>query len=99
MKGANTVVAAPEVPVQVSPYANPGLASAGTGDVLTGIVGGLMAQGLSPAVAASCGVYLHGAAGQSVTNLKGNAGIVASDLIAVLPETIKDLKLAAANPA
>ena len=99
LKGANTVVAGPEGLAQVSPFANPGLASGGTGDVLTGIVGGLMAQGLGPAVAASCGVYLHGAAAQSVTDQKGNAGIVASDLIAVLPETIKHLKLVAENPA
>ena len=58
-----------------------------------------MAQGLGPAVAASCGVYLHGAAGESVTDQKGNAGIVASDLIEALPETIKILKLTAENPA
>jgi NAD(P)H-hydrate epimerase len=88
LKGAHTVIAEPGGLVHVSPFANPGLASGGTGDVLTGIIGGLMAQGLSPYLAACCGVYLHGWAGVSVIKQKGNTGTVASDLIEVLPETI-----------
>ena len=92
LKGANTVVARPDGPVRVSPFANPGLASGGTGDVLTGIIGGLMAQGLNPDLAACCGVYLHGQAGEVVTQKLGDAGTVASDLIQELPGTIKWLK-------
>jgi NAD(P)H-hydrate epimerase len=88
LKGAHTVIAEPRGLVHVSPFANPGLASGGTGDVLTGIIGGLMAQGLSPYLAACCGVYLHGWAGVSVIKQKGNTGTVASDLIEVVPETI-----------
>ena len=88
LKGAHTVIAEPGGLVSVSPFANPGLASGGTGDVLTGIIGGLMAQGLSPHLAACCGVYLHGRAAESVVQQRGNAGTVASDLIEVLPETI-----------
>jgi NAD(P)H-hydrate epimerase len=92
LKGANTVIAEPGGVVQVSPFANPGLASGGTGDVLTGIVGGLMAQGLDPGRAAGCGVYLHGQAGAWVSQEKGDSGTVASDLLGLLPETINWLR-------
>jgi NAD(P)H-hydrate epimerase len=92
LKGANTVVAFPDGPVRVSPFANPGLASGGTGDVLTGIIGGLMAQGLNPGLAAGAGVYLHGQAGEVATRKLGDAGTLASDLIQELPETLKWLK-------
>jgi NAD(P)H-hydrate epimerase len=92
LKGANTVVACPDGPVRVSPFANPGLASGGTGDVLTGIIGGLLAQGLNPALAACAGVYLHGQAGDFVTRKLGDAGMVASDLIQELPPTLNWLK-------
>jgi NAD(P)H-hydrate epimerase len=92
LKGANTVVAFPDGPVRVSPFANPGLASGGTGDVLTGIIGGLMAQGLNPGLAAGAGVYLHGQAGELATRKLGDAGTLASDLIQELPETLKWLK-------
>ena len=93
LKGAFTVAADPSSAVRVSPFANPGLASGGTGDVLTGIIAGLMAQGLSPADATSCGVYIHGRAGESVARAMGNTGAVASDLIQLLPETISGLRL------
>lgn len=92
IKGANTVVADAEGLARVSPFANPGLASGGTGDVLTGIIGGLIAQGLTPELSACCGVYIHGQAGEVVTQKLGDAGTVATDLIQELPETIKWLK-------
>jgi len=92
LKGAYSVVSDPEGKAKLSPYANPGLASAGTGDVLAGIVGGLMCQGLSPFEAAACGVYLHGAAGEAVSEEMGDAGMLASDLLPVLPKVIKRLK-------
>jgi NAD(P)H-hydrate epimerase len=92
LKGAHTVVASPDGKVKISPVANPGLASAGTGDVLSGAIAGLMAQGLSPFAAASCGVYLHGAAGESVGAELGDAGMVASDLLPALPRMIKKVK-------
>ncbi|MCE2464269.1 MAG: NAD(P)H-hydrate dehydratase [Dehalococcoidia bacterium] len=60
LKGAYTVVASPAGVCHVNPFANPALASGGTGDVLTGVIAGLMAQGLSPEDASCCGVYLHG---------------------------------------
>ena len=92
LKGAFTVVADPDGAVRVSPFANPALASGGTGDVLTGIIAGLIAQGLSPTDATCCGVYIHGRAGESVAEEGGNTGAVASDLIQVLPETISALR-------
>ena len=88
LKGAHTVVTHPNQAVRVSPFANPGLASGGTGDVLTGIVAGLMAQGLSAALAASCGVYLHGQAGASAVLDVGEAGLTATDLVQRLPQTL-----------
>lgn len=92
LKGAYTVVAAPGGQVWLSPIANPGLASAGTGDVLAGAIAGLAAQGLSLLDAAACGVYLHAEAGELVKSDLGDAGMIASDLLAALPQTIKRLK-------
>ena len=92
LKGANTVIASPQGKVKISLIANPGLASAGTGDVLTGAIAGLVAQGLSLFDAAVCGVYLHAEAGERVKARLGDAGMVASDLLPELPQVIKLLK-------
>jgi hydroxyethylthiazole kinase-like uncharacterized protein yjeF len=92
LKGAYTVVATTDGRCRVSPFANPGLASAGTGDVLAGVIAGLVAQGLTPFDAASLGVYLHGRAGEMVKEKLGDTGMVAADLLPVLPITIKQLK-------
>ena len=98
LKGAYTVVSSPQGQVRISPFANPGLASAGTGDVLAGAVAGLLAQGLSPFDAASCGVYLHGAAGEQARNEMGDTGMVASDLLPRLPLAIKQVKEGTTHP-
>jgi NAD(P)H-hydrate epimerase len=92
LKGAYTVVVAPESQSMISPIANPGLASAGTGDVLTGVIAGLVAQGLKLFDAATCGVYLHGEAGEMVRDKLGDAGMIATDLLPALPLVIKQLK-------
>ncbi|MBI2886506.1 MAG: NAD(P)H-hydrate dehydratase [Chloroflexi bacterium] len=92
LKGAYTVVASPQGGCRVSPYANPALASAGTGDVLAGVIAGLLAQGVSPFDAASAGVYLHGLAGQRFSERNGDTGLLASDLLPLLPELIHSLK-------
>ena len=91
LKGAFTVIASPEGVARISPFANPGLASAGTGDVLAGIIGGLLAQGLAPVDAATCGVYLHGAAAEELRQELGDAGLMASDLLSQIPRRIKAL--------
>ena len=92
LKGAYTVIAAPDGQARLNPMANPGLASAGTGDVLSGAIVGLLAQGLSPFNAACCGVHLHGMAGDMVRQDLGDAGMLASDLLPRLPVAIKKLK-------
>ncbi len=92
LKGAYTVIATTDGRCRVSPFANPGLASAGTGDVLAGVIAGLVAQGLTPFDAASLGVYLHGRAGEIVKERLGDTGMIASDLLPELPVTIKQLK-------
>jgi len=78
----------------VSPFANPALASAGTGDVLAGAVAGLLAQGLAPYDAAVVGVYLHGLAGEMVAGRMGDTGVLASDLLPELPLAVKHTKAA-----
>jgi ADP-dependent NAD(P)H-hydrate dehydratase / NAD(P)H-hydrate epimerase len=80
LKGARTVIAAPDGTVAVAPFENPALASGGTGDVLSGAIGSLLAQGLEPFAAARLGVYLHGLAGDGIRDRFGDAGLLASDL-------------------
>ena len=92
LKGAFTVVAAPDGRTTVIPFANPALATAGTGDVLAGAIVGLLAQGLEPFDAAVCGAYLHGLAGEIVADRMGNAGALAGDLLPNLPQAISSLK-------
>ena len=92
LKGANTLVATPDGALFINPSANAGLASAGTGDVLAGVIAGLLAQGLKLLDGAVLGVYLHALAGESVRTRLGDAGMIASDLLAELPVMIKHLK-------
>ncbi|MEO6349998.1 MAG: NAD(P)H-hydrate dehydratase [Candidatus Limnocylindrales bacterium] len=80
LKGARTVIAAADGRVAISPFANAALATAGSGDVLAGLVGALLAQGVEPFDAACLGVYLHGRAGERISFRVGNAGLLASDL-------------------
>jgi len=88
LKGAHTVVAAPDGQTVIIPFANPGLATAGSGDVLAGAVVGFLAQGLSPFAAAVTGAYMHGLAGDLVREKIGAAGMVAGDLLPMLPQAI-----------
>lgn len=92
LKGAFTVIASPDGYAGINPFANPGMASGGTGDVLAGIIAGLAAQGLAPFNAATGGVYLHALAGERVKSRLGDAGMLASDLLPELPLAIKGLK-------
>jgi NAD(P)H-hydrate epimerase len=80
LKGARTVIAAPDGAVVLAPFENPAMATGGTGDVLSGTIGSLLAQGLAPFAAAQLGVYLHGLAGEAVRHRIGDAGLLASDL-------------------
>lgn len=92
LKGAETVIAAPDGKASIGPAGNPALATAGTGDVLAGVIGGLLAQGLNPFDAARLGVYLHAQAGQRVRREIGEAGALAGDLLVRLPQALSELK-------
>ncbi|KUK41374.1 MAG: Carbohydrate kinase, YjeF related protein [Clostridia bacterium 62_21] len=91
LKGARTVVAAPDGTTYVNATGNPGMATGGSGDVLTGAVAGLLAQGLEPVRAAAAAVYLHGRAGDLAAETKGQPGLIAGDILDRLPEAIKEI--------
>jgi NAD(P)H-hydrate epimerase len=82
LKGACTIVAAPDGRARISPVANSMLATGGTGDVLAGLITGLIAQGLEAFDAASAAVYMHGEAARAVAEVQGAAGGLAQDLLA-----------------
>jgi NAD(P)H-hydrate epimerase len=91
LKGARTVVAAPDGIVYINPTGNQGMATGGSGDVLTGIIASLIAQGLKPAHAAAAGAYLHGLAGDLAAGVKGMMGLIAGDILSALPAASKEL--------
>jgi NAD(P)H-hydrate epimerase len=90
LKGAGTVIATPDGRLFVNSTGNPGMATGGTGDVLTGMIGSLLAQGYTATQAACLGVYLHGLAGDLAAKEKGEAGMIAGDLIEKIPDAIKE---------
>ncbi len=92
LKGACTIVAAPDGRAKLCFIGNPGLSSAGTGDVLTGAIAGLVAQGMPLFEAAACGAYLHARAGEKAREKFGDAGMLASDLLPLLPQVIRETK-------
>jgi len=92
LKGARTVVAHPDGTASINPTGNPGMASGGMGDVLTGMIAGLIVQGLSVSEAANAGVYLHGCAADFLAQSMGPVGFLASDVIEILPGQIKGLE-------
>ena len=92
LKGAGTVIAAPDGRVTLNPIATPALASGGTGDVLAGVIAGLMGQKLPPFEAAVTGVHLHSLAGMDLEASMGQAGVLASDLLPQLPRVMERLR-------
>ncbi len=88
LKGANTVIANPQGQIAICPTGNPGMASAGMGDVLTGMIAGLLAQGLTAWDAARAGVYVHGLAGDLAALAVGEPGLIASDVISAIPRAL-----------
>ena len=92
LKGACTIVTSLDGTASINPTVNPGLASGGTGDVLAGAVAGLAAQGLTLRDAAVAGVFLHSQAAETARKKMGNAGMLASDLLPLLPVAIKNIK-------
>ena len=92
LKGAHTVVAHPDGRISEDPHEVPALATGGTGDVLAGIIGGLMAQGSDPFSAAVTGVYIHAAAGRRIAGRLGDSGLLASDLLPEIPLVMNVLR-------
>lgn len=95
LKGAHTIIYAPDGHRWINCTGNAAMATAGTGDVLAGLIGALLAQGLSPLQAAQGGVYLHGLAGDRVCVRLGSTGLIASDLIQELPHAMHQVRLGA----
>ncbi len=88
LKGARTVVAGPDGMVAICPTGNPGMATAGTGDVLTGMIVGLLAQGVPQWEAACAATYIHGAAGDLTAAAQGQAGMIAGDVVDEIPHAL-----------
>ncbi len=97
LKGARTVISDPEGIIRINPTGNPALATGGSGDVLTGIIAGLLSRGLSEIKAASAGVYLHGLAADYFAEENGESGLIASDLPDMIPFLIDSIT-AGVNP-
>ena len=89
LKGHKTVVAAPIGKSYINQTGNPGMATAGMGDLLTGIIAAFIGQGLDPFAAAKAGVYLHGLAGDIAARRVGQASLIASDVLAALPDAFR----------
>ena len=91
LKGAGTLIAEKDKPLQINMTGNPGMSAGGMGDVLAGLLGGLLAQGMKPFDAARTAVYLHGRAGDLATGKSTEQTLIARDLIACLPEAFREI--------
>jgi len=91
LKGAATVIAAPDGRLAINPTGNPGMAAGGMGDVLTGLIGGLLAQGLAPFEASCLAVYVHGLAGDRLVRAGRPFGFLASELAAEIPAAFQEV--------
>ena len=92
LKGARTIIAEPGGAIYINPTGNPGMASGGMGDVLTGIIAGFLVQGYSPAKATRLAVYIHGHAADRLAEEKARVGYLAGDIIEALPEEIEAVR-------
>jgi len=92
LKGRYTAICMPDGHIVFNPTGNPGMATAGSGDVLTGIITALLARGYTRQHACMLGVYLHGLAGDLAAEELGEESLVASDLVDYLPKAFKTLQ-------
>lgn len=92
LKGSPTVVAGPDGECYLNPTGNSGMATAGSGDVLSGVIGSLLAQGVSGTSAAVCGVFIHGMAGDLAASELTERGMIAGDMVRFLPEVFGSLE-------
>ncbi len=93
LKGAGTIVTAPKLPLHINMTGNPGLATGGTGDVLSGLIAGLVAQGLKPFDASRAAVFVHGRAGDLAAFRKCQMSLTAGDVVTELPFAFRELSL------
>jgi ADP-dependent NAD(P)H-hydrate dehydratase / NAD(P)H-hydrate epimerase len=93
LKGVPTIIASPDGRVFINSTGNPGMSTAGTGDVLTGMIAGFMGQGLAPLNASILGVYMHGMAGDIAASENGEHSLIASDIIGSIPAAFKMMKV------
>ncbi len=91
LKGAGTLVAGPSGPLWINLNGNPGMATGGSGDLLTGLIAGFRARGLDDSAAARLGVFVHGAAGDRAARLRGMTGMIPSDLLEEIPAVLTRL--------
>ncbi len=91
LKGARTVIAAPDGRELTADFEVPALGTAGSGDVLAGVITSLLGQGLAPFEAAALGVYLHARAGDDISSHLGDAGLMATDLLTAIPRVRRHL--------
>ena len=92
LKGVPTLVTSPDGHTYINSSGNPGMSGGGSGDVLTGIIAGLLAQGMDAVRAAAAGVYLHGLAGDKAAEQKGMLGMLAGDILSALPGVLRELE-------
>ena len=91
LKGHHSALCQPDGSVILNSTGNGGMATAGAGDVLTGVIAGLLARGYSPGAAAIAGAYIHGLAGDMAAEEKGQEGLIASDIMEALPKAFNSL--------
>jgi NAD(P)H-hydrate epimerase len=93
LKGSGTLIAQPgETPYAINTRGNPGMASAGMGDVLSGIIGALLGQGMSSFAAARSGVYIHALCAESWSRERDSSGLIASDIVDQIPRVLRQLR-------
>ncbi len=95
LKGAHTVIGDPTGKIFLNPTGNPGMASGGTGDVLTGMVGAFLSRGMGPLEALQAAVFLHGLAGDLARDAKGEEGLIAGDVLEAIPAAFLRLRAGA----
>jgi hydroxyethylthiazole kinase-like uncharacterized protein yjeF len=98
LKGAHTVIAEPEGTLYINLTGNPGMATAGSGDVLSGMIGTLLGQGYTPSMAAQVAVYTHGLAGDLAAAAVGERSLIAGDLVETLPRAFRQLEQSHGRP-
>lgn len=92
LKGAHTIIASPDGTVAILPFKNDALATAGTGDILAGLIVGLLAQDMKPADAAIAGAYIHGLAGEHAAQAQSSRSVIAGDVLATIGAAFKEIE-------